>query len=206
MLGLGVHKKLEEINFKPVGVNMLRLLSLDLGNNLGYSVIECSLADRCNPKWYFDSFDDKCGVLKLVTSGRESWGARFIRFKTFLNKVSPTCIFYEEIRQRFKSNAAACNYGGFVSTLVTWGADNRTDCLALAVGSIKKHATSKGNAGKDLMIEAANSKFGMKLSFDRKDDDNIADALHIMSLGIEHYYGAELVLSQLSAKNRGFKD
>ena len=55
------------------------------------------------------------------------------------------------------------------------------DCqiIGIPVGTIKKHATGKGNASKEMMIEAARKKLGYK-----DDDDNEADALWILDAGI----------------------
>jgi Holliday junction resolvasome RuvABC endonuclease subunit len=47
------------------------------------------------------------------------------------------------------------------------------------VGTIKKHATGKGNAGKDQMIEA------MQLRGHPVTDDNEADALALLHCALE---------------------
>ena len=50
---------------------------------------------------------------------------------------------------------AAHAYGGFMAHLTAWCEHHNIPYAGVPVGTIKKHATGKGNASKDLMIGAA---------------------------------------------------
>ncbi len=65
-----------------------------------------------------------------------------------------------------------------------WADSYNIKCDSYGVGTIKKHATGKGNAKKPQMIEAANKTYSNKLG-KKITDDNEADALHILGLAIE---------------------
>jgi Holliday junction resolvasome RuvABC endonuclease subunit len=56
--------------------------------------------------------------------------------------------------------------------LQSWCINNNAEYCGVPVGTIKLHATGKGNAGKDLMIAAAE-----KIIKQAAQDDNHADAV-----------------------------
>jgi len=56
-------------------------------------------------------------------------------------------IYYEEVRKHIGTDAAHI-YGGFKATLSTWCEENNTSYEGVPVGTLKKHATGKGNAKK----------------------------------------------------------
>ena len=68
-------------------------------------------------------------------------------------------------------------YGGLMATLTAWA--ELRGAPYEGVGTIKKHATGKGNAGKQAMIDAARAR-----DFSPA-DDNEADAVAILIWAIE---------------------
>lgn len=81
-------------------------------------------------------------------------------------------------RNRHVSTDAAHAYGGFLATLTAWCEHHQIPYQGVPVGTIKKHATGKGNAGKDLVI-AAMTALGHAPA-----DDNEADALALLHWAI----------------------
>ena len=126
-----------------------------------------------------------------ITSGTEHFspqrfeggGMRFLRFKRWLNELRShsgeiNAVFFEEVRRHAGVDAAHA-YGGFMSHLTAWCEQNSIPYQGVPVGTIKKHATGKGNAGKDEMVAAA-----MRRGFNPA-DDNEADALAILQWAME---------------------
>jgi Holliday junction resolvasome RuvABC endonuclease subunit len=146
---------------------MNNILTLDLGTTTGWAM-------------YNSSTD-------LITSGSISFksdrfsggGMRFLRFTKWLeelNQLQPINeIYYEEVR-RHVGTTAAHTYGGFWSHLTSFAELHKIPYEGIAVGTIKKYATGKGNAGKQAMIDYTKSKGH------NPTDDNEADALAIMYL------------------------
>jgi Holliday junction resolvasome RuvABC endonuclease subunit len=80
--------------------------------------------------------------------------------------------------------------GGFKITLTTWCEEHEVPAVGYPIGTIKKHATGKGNAGKPAMIAAANKHFGVELDpsdYEQTGADNIADAMWICDMAINQY-------------------
>lgn len=105
---------------------------------------------------------------------------RFLRFRRWLLELHSTLgpideVYYEEVR-RHQGTDAAHVYGGFLAHLSAFCEEQHRPIpyAGIPVGTIKKSATGKGNAGKDMMIAAATD-----LGFDVK-DDNEADAIHLL--------------------------
>ena len=108
---------------------------------------------------------------------------RFLRFKRWLNELlsashSINAVYFEEVRRHAGVDAAHA-YGGFMSHLTAWCEHQNIPYQGVPVGTIKKHATGKGNADKDELIAAARSR-----GHDPK-DDNEADALALLHWAIE---------------------
>ena len=109
---------------------------------------------------------------------------RFLRFKCWLSEVKTAsgeihAIFFEEVRRHAGVDAAHA-YGGFMAHLTAWCEHHNIPYSGVPVGTIKKHATGKGNANKDLMIQAA-QKRGYAPA-----DDNEADALALLHWSLEN--------------------
>lgn len=127
----------------------------------------------------------------VLTSGTESFkndrfsggGMRYLRFSKWLaeayQNIQPQAIYYEEVRRHMSTDAAHV-YGGFMSHLTAFCEAKKVPYQSIPVGTIKKHATGKGNAPKSEMIDAA-----MKAWPEQSiKDDNQADALWILSCAL----------------------
>ncbi|TXH49740.1 MAG: hypothetical protein E6Q97_22105 [Desulfurellales bacterium] len=140
-------------------------LALDLGTTTGWALV--------NPSG-------------LITSGTESFkvgrfeggGMRYLRFSRWLDEMAAhglAGIWFEEVRRHAGTDAAHV-YGGLMAHLTAWAENRNIPYQGVPVGTIKKHATGKGNAPKEAMIAAAKS-WGFNPA-----DDNEADALALLKL------------------------
>ena len=125
------------------------------------------------------------GVWDLKPQRHEGAGMRYVRLRGYLNILvgafKPRLIVYEEVR-RHAGTSAAHIYGGITGALQEYGEDVGIPYTALPVGSIKKRATGKGNASKQMMVDSARSELGRDPA-----DDNEADAMWIAQFGAEMY-------------------
>ncbi len=74
---------------------------------------------------------------------------------------------------------AAHAYGGFLATLTAWCEHHGIPYQGVPVGTIKKHVTGKGNAGKGEVIAAIRARGHAPA------DDNEADALALLAWAID---------------------
>jgi Holliday junction resolvasome RuvABC endonuclease subunit len=146
------------------------ILALDLGTQTG---------------WALSSADQP------ITSGSESFkpqrfeggGMRYLRFKRWLTEIKQSvdsidAVYFEEVRRHAGVDAAHA-YGGFLATLTAWCEHHQIPYQGVPGGTIKKHATGKGNASKAEMI-ASTIKRGFNPA-----DDNEADALALLHWALE---------------------
>ena len=151
-------------------MNTMTILALDLGTQTGWA-----LASR-----------DGC-----ITSGSHSFkpqrfeggGMRFLRFKRWLTDIKQCNdgidqVVFEEVRRHVGVDAAHA-YGGFMGQLTAWCEHHQIPYQGIPVGTIKKHATGKGNASKDEMVAAVRDRGHSPA------DDNEADAIALLYLAIE---------------------
>jgi Holliday junction resolvasome RuvABC endonuclease subunit len=108
---------------------------------------------------------------------------RYVRLRGWLDQLDEdagplTEIYFEEVRRHIGTDAAHL-YGGFLATLTAWAEQRGIAYQGVPVGTIKRHATGKGNAGKDEVIASVRAK-GFKPT-----DDNEADAIAILLWAIE---------------------
>lgn len=149
---------------------MLVILTLDLGTATG---------------WAIRTRDSG------ITSGTQSFkpqrfeggGMRFLRFKRWLTEVKQSVdginvVYFEEVRNHAGVDAAHA-YGGFMAHLTAWCEHHDIPYQGVPVGTIKKHATGKGNASKDDMIASMQRKGHAPA------DDNEADALALLHWAID---------------------
>lgn len=131
----------------------------------------------------------------LVTSGtacfkNDRWqggGMRFVKFAQFLNELNQSAgpirlVFFEEVRRHLGVDAAHA-YGGFMAHLTAWCEQHAIAYEAVPVGTIKRHATGKGNASKSMMLDAARRRGHQPV------DDNEADAQALLYWAMEHRQG-----------------
>jgi hypothetical protein len=149
---------------------MRSILALDLGTNCG---------------WALRTFAGKVcyGTQSFKVGKYDGGGMRYLKFRNWLDEITPGVqhIAYEAVRRHIGTDAAHV-YGGLMATLTAWCEENKIPYEGVAVGTIKKHATGRGNASKDEMIAAANA-----LGYN-PEDDNAADALHLLGY-VESIYG-----------------
>jgi Holliday junction resolvasome RuvABC endonuclease subunit len=149
---------------------MRTILSLDLGTTTGWAV-----RSRAS--------DITSGIQSFKPQRFEGGGMRFLRFKRWLTDIKHAVdgidlVYFEEVRRHAGIDAAHA-YGGFMAHLTAWCEHHNIPYQGVPVGTIKKHATGKGNASKEEMIAAA-IKHGFTPA-----DDNEADALALLRWAIE---------------------
>ena len=146
------------------------ILALDLGTTTGWAI------------------QDHDG---LITSGTASFrpgrydggGMRYLRFTNWLTEIDRLsgpieAISFEEVRRHVGTDAAHV-YGGLMASLTSWAELRGVPYQGVPVGTIKRHATGKGNAPKAAMIAAARAR-GYSPA-----DDNEADAIAILHWALE---------------------
>jgi len=173
------------------------LLGLDLGTTTGYAYRFVK-----DGKVVTSDNEVAMGQWNLSAGPYDSGAIRFIRLRHFLSIVQPNLVVFEDVKYTPESRGnkftvaaiisraatSAELFGAFKATVCTWGEENSVACQGFGIGSIKKHATGKGNSNKVAMIEACNDKYGT--DFDTHDYestgvDNIADAAFVLDLGLE---------------------
>lgn len=142
---------------------MAIILCLDLGTRTGYAVGD----DESIPNYGSSSFP----------VGRfEGGGMRFVKFRKFLNTLYDAIqfeqIYFEEVRRHVSTDSAHV-YGGLLATLTAWAEEHAMPHSGIPVGTIKKSATGKGNASKEMVMNAM-KELGYVIS-----NDDEADALAI---------------------------
>jgi len=124
------------------------------------------------------------GIFRCRHKPKEQWGVCFLRFRDWLrdwlDAEKPEQLWYEEVR-RWSSGDAAKAYCGLRAVMLMECELRGILVMGAAVGTIKKHATGKGNAKKDAMVQAAWDRWGIKTQ-----TDDEADALAILGLALEY--------------------
>lgn len=148
---------------------MMTILALDLGTTTG---------------WALHASGHVVSGSQSFKPGRfEGGGMRYLRFKRWLTEIKATtdglgAVYFEEVRRHVGVDAAHA-YGGFLATLTAWCEHHQIPYSGVPVGTIKKHATGKGNAGKDEMVAA------MRVLGHNPTDVNEADALALLAWSVE---------------------
>jgi Holliday junction resolvasome RuvABC endonuclease subunit len=143
----------------------MTILALDLGTKLGWAVA-------------FGPEDILHGTVEFRTGRFEGGGMRWLRFRKWLDGMADhhgpvEAVYFEEVRRHVATDAAHM-YGGFLAHLTAWCERRAIPYQGVPVGTIKKHATGKGNATKDAMIAAAKAR-GFT-----PETDNDADAIALL--------------------------
>jgi Holliday junction resolvasome RuvABC endonuclease subunit len=141
------------------------ILALDLGSTTGWAVR-----------------NSRCRILHGTAEFRptrfEGGGMRYLRFGKWLDQTLDVtggidAVYYEAVRRHIGTDASHA-YGGFLATLSAWCEQHEIPYQGVAVGTIKRFATGKGNADKQAMIAAVRER-GFEPA-----DDNEADAIAIL--------------------------
>jgi hypothetical protein len=146
------------------------ILALDLGTTTGWA-----LRDREGQISH--------GYTSFRPQRFEGGGMRYLRFKRWLTEIKGIAgdihaLYFEEVRRHAGVDAAHI-YGGLMATLTAWCEHHDIPYQGVPVGAIKRHATGRGNAGKDEVISAMQAK-GHPVT-----DDNEADALALLHWAIQ---------------------
>ena len=155
---------------------------------------EASKGRLYNIKLFGEKFENKAGLggadttMTFRPSRFEGGGMRYLRFRAWLTEVSRLArgidrVVFEEVRAHAGTDAAHI-YGGFLAHLTAWCEERELPYQGVPVGTIKRFATGKGNAGKDAMVAA------IKARGFHPTDDNEADALAILLWAIDTQGGA----------------
>ena len=123
------------------------------------------------------------GTVSFRPNRYDGGGMRYLRFRGWLDQMRHqnadiTAVYYEECRRHIGTDASHV-YGGFLAILTCWCEHHASPYQGVPVGTIKRHATGKGNAGKDAVIAA------MRARGFNPEDDNEADALAILQWAID---------------------
>ncbi len=146
------------------------ILALDLGTTTGWALRD---ADGLITS----------GTLSLRPGRFDGGGMRYLRFTNWLTEIDRlsgpmATIWFEEVRRHAGTDAAHV-YGGLMATLTAWAELRGVPYQGVPVGTIKRHATARGNADKAAMIAAVRAR-GFSPA-----DDNEADAIAILLWAIE---------------------
>jgi Holliday junction resolvasome RuvABC endonuclease subunit len=141
----------------------MNILALDLGTKTGYALS----ARR----------DQISGTENFKQSRFQGGGMIYLHFRAWLRgmlkKYEIDVVYFEEVRRHIGTDAAHM-YGGYLAHLSELCEELSVPYQGVPVGTIKRHITGKGNAGKNDVIKAVKKK-----GFNPK-DDNEADALAIL--------------------------
>ena len=156
--------------------NQSILLSLDLGTVTGWAL--------SNTQGRITS-----GTAHFRPQRFEGGGMRYLRFERWLNETQELSagidsVYFEEVRRHLGVDAAHA-YGGFLASLTAWCEEHAIPYEGVPVGTIKRHITGKGNAGKAKVIEAIQQRGHQPA------DDNEADALALLYWVIDTRSGGD---------------
>lgn len=140
-----------------------RLIAFDLGRKMGWA--------------------HNCGIAPgLYYYGTQIHRSEQAEYEWMKNMIHPgaqfDAVLYEDVA-RHVGTQAAHRYGGHLALLRLVCQERGMMLHGVPVGTIKKHATGKGNAGKDLMLEAARLRLACE-----PEDDNAADALWLLDYAL----------------------
>jgi crossover junction endodeoxyribonuclease RuvC len=166
----------------------VRILAIDPGTQCGYSYRD----ERGN---------HTSGVWCLKGGRHEGGGMRFVRLRGYLNEIHRTypidAVAYEEVRGH-KGTDAAHIYGGVLAVLTEFCEAEGIPYAGYPVGSIKRHATGKGNANKEAMVKASHARWPRAHGYVEDWNDNEADARWIAE-----YAASQLIKSTKAEVGRG---
>lgn len=155
----------------------MRFLGIDPGTNCGWAVLDQD-GNR------LDS-----GVWSLKSKRLEGGGMRYLRAQrrvlALLDEHGPCVLAFEEVK-RHAGTQAAHVYGGLVAVLQAACEARSVPYQGVGVGTVKKLATGKGNAGKQAMVDAACEQWDHVCERDDEADALwIAEALRVQLMGGE---------------------
>jgi hypothetical protein len=155
----------------PVARGARNILALDLGTNCGFA-----LSKDGEISYGTKNFSAKRG---------DGAGQRWLKFRALLaNQYNAAgelhVVYYEDVKNH-AGVIASHIYGGFLAHLEAWCEVQRVRLEPVGVGTVKKSWCGHGAAKKEMMVAEAKRR-GFKLA---ADEDDTADALAILDLGIK---------------------
>lgn len=162
----------------------IRALSLDMATKTGYAILE-------DGKVRGGVFVMQAPKKNRIHLADEHEGKKYGDFLTWLNRmiatVQPQWIFYEEPFMNMKRPSSIQSGYAWKALLMGTAAQHRIPLHGVAPASLKKSVTGSGKAEKPEMTAMA------KRQFPDLDivDDNMADALHVLSYGLAAKLGIE---------------
>jgi len=143
--------------------NKVKILALDLATKTG---------------WAHSS--GSSGVQSFALRRGDSPGMRYLQLGAWLSRVYKTepfdLLVYEQ--PHYRGGHATEVLVGMVTKCQEWVAENKMEVTSRHTSEVKKHATGKGNSGKEEMMKAAWEKWP---SLDLIDDNHV-DALWLLDL------------------------
>ena len=156
-------------------IRRMKILALD-------PATKCGWAHSCGTSGTFD----------LRVKKDESSGMRLIRLEGKLDEIKESVgvdlVVFEAQRGGLPGRMGALVVQAEIQgVLKRWCEASKIEYRGYSPGEIKKHATGKGNSGKDEMMAAAEIRWPGKKFV----DDNEVDALFLLDLAQQEYGGVE---------------
>jgi hypothetical protein len=168
----------------------VRVIGLDFGTTTGFAWTDTGQADPHNS-----------GEWKLENRGFDGAGMRFLRFEARVKDLilapggpdfmdcaepPPIAIFYESAPPRrpgqATGTAATRLFGGFMAVTMRLCEERGIPYAGVTVSAVKKTATGKGNAAKELLAIAALERWKVRIP---AEENNRVDALWILQTGLD---------------------
>lgn len=149
----------------------MNILSIDLGAKTGWAIEHCG--------------EIISGVVDLRDKETKRCGWKFLNFRKVLNELNKEygigIVVFELVRRHLGTDAAHC-YGAFWGMLTAWCEEHNIPYEGTPVQTIKKFATGKGNATKQMVIDSIRA-MGYSPA-----DDNEADAIALLLFTVNKMY------------------
>lgn len=144
-----------------------------------FNIAAFDQATKCGVAFQIAGEDYSVDLWDLKIKSKTSQGMKWIMFEARLKKFLKA----NDIKVLAYELPSGRNINPIIHSSKLIGVIEKTcvemdiEYVELSASEIKKFATANGNAGKPLMIEAAQNLWGYK-----GEDDNEADAIHILHL------------------------
>lgn len=159
----------------------MRVIGLDFGTTCGFAFTDSGQVEV-----------EQSGEWKLENKGLDGAGMRFLRFDARLRdlieetRVFPVAIFFESAPPRrpgqATGTAATRLFGGFLAVTQRLCEDLGIPYAGVTVSAVKRTATGKGNAAKELLAIAALERWKVRIP---AEENNRVDALWILQTGLD---------------------
>lgn len=111
------------------------------------------------------------GTASFKVGRYEGGGMRYLRFQRWLDELARDgvdSIWFEEVRRHAGTDAAHV-YGGLLATLTAWCEHHGIPYSGIPVGTWKKSLCGKGNASKEMVLDAIKARGFSPSGFDESD-------------------------------------